>query len=72
MVEHLIKHRRGKVETLDGVKIWIKDSSWVMVRQSGTEPVMRLYAEASDSKLLSEIVENYSRQIKELVSELEK
>ena len=43
-----------------------------MVRQSGTEPVMRLYAEASDSKLLSEIVENYSRQIKELVSELEK
>ncbi|NMJ86741.1 MAG: phosphoglucosamine mutase [Thaumarchaeota archaeon] len=72
VVEHLIKHRRGKVETLDGVKIWIKDSSWVMVRQSGTEPVMRLYAEASDSKLLSEIVENYSRQIKELVSELEK
>jgi len=54
------------VETLDGVKIWVNDSSWVMVRQSGTEPVMRLYAESNDSKLLNEIVENYGKQIRQI------
>jgi phosphomannomutase/phosphoglucomutase len=67
VVEHLLANARGKVETLDGVKIWIDDSSWVMVRQSGTEPVMRLYAESSDSRLLSEIVDNYSKQIRKIV-----
>jgi phosphomannomutase/phosphoglucomutase len=66
VVEHLISSATGKVETLDGVKICVNDSSWVMVRQSGTEPVMRLYAESNDSKLLNEIVENYSKQIRKM------
>ncbi len=66
VVEHLISNANGKVETLDGVKIWVNDSSWVMVRQSGTEPVMRLYAESNDSKLLNEIVGNYGKQIRQI------
>ncbi|MEE8132370.1 MAG: phosphoglucosamine mutase [Nitrososphaerales archaeon] len=67
VVEELVTNTRGKVETLDGVKIWVDDSSWVMVRQSGTEPVMRLYAESSDPKLLSEIVENYKKEIRKVI-----
>lgn len=68
VVEHLINNAKGKVETLDGVKIWINDSSWVMVRQSGTELVMRLYAESNDSKLLNEVVENYSKEIRKFTN----
>lgn len=35
-----------KVETLDGVKYLLADESWLLIRPSGTEPVLRVYAEA--------------------------
>jgi phosphomannomutase/phosphoglucomutase len=53
-----------KVETLDGVKIWIDDETWVMVRRSGTEPLVRMYAESTDKSLLDSKVEEYSALIK--------
>ena len=34
------------IETLDGFKFFIDDERWVMIRPSGTEPVLRVYAEA--------------------------
>jgi phosphomannomutase len=34
------------VETMDGVKLTRADRSWVMLRASGTEPLLRIYAEA--------------------------
>jgi phosphomannomutase len=34
------------VKTFDGVKFVAADSSWLMLRGSGTEPVLRIYAEA--------------------------
>ena len=34
-----------KTETLDGFKYYFSDSQWVMIRPSGTEPVLRTYAE---------------------------
>ncbi len=38
--------RVTRVEDLDGVKMLFGDSSWMLVRASGTENVLRLYAEA--------------------------
>jgi phosphomannomutase len=35
-----------EVDTLDGVKLIREDWSWVMLRASGTEPLLRIYAEA--------------------------
>ncbi len=35
-----------KVESLDGVKYVMDDDSWLLIRPSGTEPVLRVYAEA--------------------------
>lgn len=36
-----------RVETLDGFKYILSDSEWVMIRPSGTEPVLRTYAEGA-------------------------
>jgi len=35
------------VETLDGAKLVFGDESWLLFRQSGTEPVLRIYSEAT-------------------------
>lgn len=41
---------------LDGVKLSLADKSWVLVRPSGTEPLVRVYAEADDRAKLDKIV----------------
>jgi phosphomannomutase len=35
------------VETMDGTKLLFEDESWLLFRQSGTEPVLRIYSEAT-------------------------
>lgn len=35
------------VERLDGTKLLFEDESWLLFRQSGTEPVLRIYSEAT-------------------------
>ena len=37
------------VQTLDGAKLIFKDESWLLFRQSGTEPVLRVYSEATSA-----------------------
>lgn len=43
----LLKSPVMKVSAYDGVKYVAADSSWLMLRGSGTEPVLRIYAEAA-------------------------
>lgn len=41
------KYNIQRMEDLDGWKFFINDETWVMIRASGTEPVLRTYAEAA-------------------------
>jgi phosphomannomutase len=45
-----------RVEDLDGHKFFFDDDTWMMIRASGTEPVLRVYAEASDSNKANDIL----------------
>ena len=45
------------VWTYDGVRVNRKSGAWILIRASGTEPKIRLYAEARDSSELRDIVE---------------
>ena len=36
-----------RTRTDDGFKFYMDDGSWVLMRMSGTEPLMRIYAEAT-------------------------
>jgi phosphomannomutase len=42
----LLRSPLAKVDSRDGVKFVAEDSTWLMLRGSGTEPVLRIYAEA--------------------------
>ncbi len=44
------------VKTLDGVKYLLEDESWLLIRPSGTEPVLRVYAEGRDEKMVKALL----------------
>lgn len=46
-----------RIDTTDGFKFILKDGSWAGLRPSGTEPLVRIYAESKDEKKLKAIVE---------------
>ena len=46
-----------KLVTIDGVKMIFDNDSWLLFRLSGTEPVARLYAEASSPKDLKNVID---------------
>lgn len=44
------------VETMDGTKLTFDDESWLLFRQSGTEPVLRIYAEATSVEKMNALL----------------
>lgn len=62
-----LKGTSSRVETIDGIKVWVDDESWIMVRQSGTEPIMRFYAESSSEQRLKQMVDVYVEKIRSLL-----
>ncbi len=51
-----------EVSTMDGTKLIFADESWLLFRQSGTEPALRIYAEATSVQKLSQLLE-HGRQL---------
>jgi phosphomannomutase len=49
------------IETLDGTKLLFEDESWLLFRQSGTEPVLRLYSEATSINKVKELLDQAVR-----------
>ena len=45
-----------QVITIDGVKVVFDDNSWVLIRGSGTEPIIRIYAEAFTQERLDKLI----------------
>lgn len=51
------------IDTKDGVKLYFDDnSSWVLVRPSGTEPLLRIYFECGSLEKLEELKEQIKKQ----------
>ena len=46
----------AEVSTKDGVKYILDDNSWLLIRPSGTEPVLRVYAEGRTDDMLQALL----------------
>ncbi len=53
----------GSINRMDGVKFLFEDGSWMLMRPSGTEPLVRIYAESEDSSDLELLLENGKRYL---------
>lgn len=53
--------RVAEVNQMDGVKYIFDDGSWMLLRMSGTEPVVRCYAETNTRKELEVLIETGSK-----------
>jgi phosphomannomutase len=49
------------VSTLDGTKLIFDDESWILFRQSGTEPALRIYCEATTVEKMTRIIDEGAR-----------
>jgi phosphomannomutase len=47
----------AKVNTTDGFHLTLADSSWLLIRFSGTEPVLRIYAESDSPARVERLLE---------------
>ncbi len=46
----------SEISTIDGVKYILADDSWLLIRPSGTEPVLRVYAEGRSQGMVKEMI----------------
>ncbi len=47
----------SEIKSFDGIKLICDDLSWLLIRPSGTEPLVRVYAEASDVETTQKMLE---------------
>ncbi len=46
----------SRVDTFDGYRFVLKDTSWLLIRFSGTEPLLRIYSEAGSPGRVQELI----------------
>jgi phosphomannomutase/phosphoglucomutase len=52
-----------KIDTIDEIKIWYEDG-WVLIRPSGTEPILRVFAEAKQQDRTEELMQKGLNMVK--------
>jgi phosphomannomutase/phosphoglucomutase len=62
----------GELDLTDGVRIDFKDKSWVIVRPSGTEPLIRVFSESTDERRAEELYNRYFALTEDSTKKLKK
>ena len=57
-----------KSDTSDGIKIQVVPDNWVMIRPSGTEPIIRIYGESNSQQNLDSLISNFVAKTKSILS----
>ncbi len=62
--------RVERIGRLDGLKFYVEGGGWVLFRPSGTEPLVRLYYEASSTARVEELKADFDEAIERVISDL--
>jgi len=55
-------------DTSDGIKIQVDQDNWVMIRPSGTEPIIRIYGESNSQQNLDSLISDFVAKTKSILS----
>jgi phosphomannomutase len=56
----------ARLEDMDGIKIYLGEAGWVMVRASGTENLLRVYCETSRAETTRRVLDAVTRMVHDL------
>lgn len=62
------KYKAYSVNRIDGVKVDFEDN-WIHLRASNTEPIIRIYAEATNMSIAENLAKKILNDIKEIINE---
>ena len=63
-----LKEEFPNSDTTDGIKIMNNPKNWVMIRPSGTEPIIRIYGEAETQEKLDSLMSEFLQKAKSNIS----
>ena len=58
----------GKLELIDGVKVFLDDAAWILILPDPDEPSLHLICEAGDDNQAARIIGEYTKKIMDIVS----
>ena len=68
VTEQLVKQLSGKkLDLTDGIKVF-EGTDWVLIRQSGTEPIFRVFSQARDKEKAESLASEYFEILKAIIS----
>ena len=65
-----LKKEHPDCNDTDGIKISLGPRQWVMIRASGTEPLVRIYAESDTLQGLEDLMRSYTKKAKAVIDSL--
>ena len=63
-----LKEEFPESDTTDGIKISQDLKNWIMIRPSGTEPIIRIYGEAENQEKLDSTMSEYLKKVKSIIT----
>ena len=67
-IDRLLGQELFKIEAMDGLKLYHDANHWLLIRPSGTEPVIRVSGEGTAAELIDQIMLDFKTQIETIIS----
>ena len=65
-LNHILDFPVVRRENMDGIKVYLGEAGWVMVRASGTENLLRVYSETSKPETTRRVLDTVTQMVHEL------
>jgi phosphomannomutase/phosphoglucomutase len=64
-----LKKEYPNSDVTDGIKITENSKNWIMIRPSGTEPIIRIYGESENQEKLDTLMAKYLKKVNSMISD---
>jgi len=70
-ITELIGAKLARTNDLDGLKLYHDEDNWLLIRPSGTEPVIRVSGEGTSAEIIDQLMLDFKSQIEAIISGFE-